>query len=97
MEKRFGAFNGVFIPNSPAKTKYRTHGDSKILFFWWKMTKTHLEKSISEMIYENSQETDLLFMGLAVPAEHREDEYYERLLNMTKGLKTVLLVKGRLV
>ena len=62
-----------------------------------KVVSKEKEKSISEMIYENSQETDLVFMGLAVPAEHREDEYYERLLNMTKGLKTVLLVKGRLV
>ncbi len=54
------------------------------------------EKSISEMIYENSSETDLVFMGLAVPDEHKEEEYYERLMNMTKDLKTVLLVRGRL-
>lgn len=53
-------------------------------------------KSISRMIYENSSETDLVFMGLAIPDQRKEEEYYERLMNMTKGLKTVLLVRGRL-
>jgi amino acid transporter len=53
-------------------------------------------KSISEMISENSSETDLVFMGLAVPDENKEEEYYGRVINMTKNLKTVLLVKGKL-
>ena len=53
-------------------------------------------KSIEETIKERSSKSDIVILGLGLPKKGREEEYYKRVVDMAKGLKSVLFVRGRL-
>ncbi len=52
------------------------------------------EESVTQMIYENSREADLVFMGLKLPDEGEEKSYVERLDELSEGLKTTIFVRN---
>jgi potassium/chloride transporter 4/5/6 len=52
------------------------------------------DKSILELIQEESATAEVVFMGLAVPPKGEEDAYAERLENLAGDLPTVFFVKN---
>jgi len=52
------------------------------------------EATITQMIYENSREADLVFIGLKIPDEGDEKNYIRRLDELSKGLKTTIFVRN---
>ena len=52
------------------------------------------DKSIQELIQEESATAEVVFMGLAVPTKGEEEAYAERLENLAGDLSTVFFVKN---
>ena len=52
------------------------------------------DQAIHELIRETSEEADLVFLGLASPADGEEQKYAERLIELTEGLDSFFLVKN---
>ena len=52
------------------------------------------DRTIQEMIREESKEADVVFMGLAIPEEGNEASYAERLTHLSEGLNTVFFVRN---
>lgn len=53
-----------------------------------------MENNIEETIEENSKDSDLVLLGLGLPEKDHEKDYYNRMMTLTKGLRSVLYVKG---
>ena len=51
-------------------------------------------KMVKEIIYQSSQDADLVILGLSIPVEGMEKEYMDRVNLLTENLPTSLLVKG---
>ena len=54
-----------------------------------------VEGSVEETIGKISHNSDLVLMGLGLPEKDNEEDYYERMIRLTEGLKSVLFVKGK--
>ncbi|MBT4576547.1 MAG: amino acid permease [Candidatus Cloacimonetes bacterium] len=52
------------------------------------------DKSITEVIHENSRSANLVFMGLKLPQEGEEKDYVNRLEELSDGLKTTIFVRN---
>jgi amino acid transporter len=52
------------------------------------------EKSVTEIINENSAKANLVFMGLNIPQDGEEESYVERLEELSEGLKTTVFVRN---
>jgi len=52
------------------------------------------DKSVTEIIHENSRNANLVFMGLKLPLKGEEKEYVERLEELSDGLKTTVFVRN---
>ena len=52
------------------------------------------EKSINDIIKENSRRADLVFIGLMIPEEGEEEMYAERLMKLSEGLKSVIFIRN---
>lgn len=51
--------------------------------------------SVESTIKTNSRESDLVILGLGIPEEGYEENYYNKLLCMTRGMKSILFVRGK--
>jgi amino acid transporter len=58
------------------------------------LTKERPDQPVSEVVYENSKDTDLTILGLGIPEEGEEEEYAERLNSFVKSLGSVLMVRS---
>ena len=52
------------------------------------------DKSVTEVIHENSRNANLVFMGLKLPLEGEEKDYVARLDELSNGLKTTVFVRN---
>ena len=52
------------------------------------------DKSVMEVMHEESKGADLVFMGMMTPAEGQEEEYSERLKKLVDGMPSTVLVKN---
>jgi len=52
------------------------------------------DKSVTEVIHENSRNANLVFMGLKLPKAGEEKEYLTRLEELSDGLKTTIFVRN---
>ena len=52
------------------------------------------DKSVTEVIHENSRSANLVFMGLKLPLEGEEKDYVTRLEELSDGLKTTVFVRN---
>ena len=52
------------------------------------------DKSITEVIHENSRNANLVFMGLKLPQDGEEKDYVNRLEELSDGLKTTIFVRN---
>ena len=52
------------------------------------------DKSVTEVIHENSRNANLVFMGLKLPNIGEEKEYVTRLEELSDGLKTTVFVRN---
>lgn len=60
-----------------------------------KVEMIHIDgKKVKDIIHENSQNADLVIMGLAKPILGMEEDYINRIYELTETLPTTLLVKG---
>jgi potassium/chloride transporter 4/5/6 len=50
--------------------------------------------TVGEVIRRESGDSDVVFLGLATPDEGGEEEYAERLVNLSEGLTTVFFVRN---
>jgi amino acid transporter len=54
------------------------------------------KENINETIKENSSEASLVLIGLSLPEKNEEILYYNKLIDMSEGLNSVLFVRGKL-
>ncbi len=54
------------------------------------------KKNINGTIKETSSEASLVLIGLSFPEKDQEIQYYNKLMDMSEGLNSVLFVRGRL-
>ncbi len=54
------------------------------------------KENINETIKENSSEASLVLIGLSLPEKNQETLYYNKLMDMSEGLSSVLFVRGKL-
>jgi len=52
------------------------------------------EKSVTEIIHDNSANANIVFMGLNIPQDGEEESYVERLEELSEGLKTTVFVRN---
>jgi amino acid transporter len=52
------------------------------------------DKSVTEVIHENSRNANLVFMGLKLPFEGEEKDYVVRLEELSDGLETTVFVRN---
>ena len=50
--------------------------------------------SIAEVITKNSQQADISFMGLMIPESGKEHEYSNKLIELSKGLQSVVFIRN---
>ncbi|UUV18132.1 amino acid permease [Fusobacteria bacterium ZRK30] len=54
------------------------------------------KKDINGTIKENSSKASLVLIGLSLPEKNQEIPYYNKLMDMSEGLNSVLFVRGKL-
>ncbi|MCS5420686.1 MULTISPECIES: amino acid permease [Psychrilyobacter] len=54
------------------------------------------KENINKTIKENSSEASLVLIGLSLPEKDHEILYYNKLMDMSEGLNSVLFVRGKL-
>lgn len=52
------------------------------------------DKSIQQIIHEQSRDAEVVFLGLALPPEGDEEKYGQRLAQLSEGLATVFFVRN---
>ena len=52
------------------------------------------ENTITKIIHHHSKEADLVFMGLNLPLENEEENYAEKLIELSDKLKTTIFVRN---
>jgi hypothetical protein len=52
------------------------------------------DKSIGQLIRETSADSEVVFLGLAVPDKDSEGEYADRIMQLSEGLTTVFFVRN---
>jgi amino acid transporter len=52
------------------------------------------DRSVTEVIHENSRNANLVFMGLNIPKEGEEKDYVTRIEELSDGLKTTIFVRN---
>jgi ACT domain-containing protein len=52
------------------------------------------EKSVTEIIHDYSKDADIVFMGLRLPEPGEEEDYYQRLNELSEGLKVTVFVRN---
>ncbi len=52
------------------------------------------DKSVTEIIHENSANANIVFMGLDIPQDGKEKNYVDRLEELSEGLKTTVFVRN---